>query len=42
MRREDDDCSQSGWHPLDKLLIANSPVEIPLDPLWKKLDELHS
>jgi len=42
MRRKAYDCSQGGWQPVDKLVIANSPVEIPLDPLWKKLDELHS
>lgn len=42
MRRKTYDCSQGGWQPVDKLLITNSPAEIPLDPLWKKLDELHS
>ena len=42
MRRKAYDCSQGGWQPVDKLLIADPPVEIPLDPLWKKLDELHS
>ena len=42
MRRKAYDCSQGGWQPTDRLLIANSPVDIPLDPLWKKLDELHS
>ncbi len=42
MRRKAFDCSQGGWQPVDKLLIANSPLEIPLDPLWKKLEELHS
>ncbi len=42
MRRKAYDCSQGGWQPVDKLLIANSLVDVPLDPLWKKLDELHS
>ena len=42
MRRKAYDCSQGGWQPVDKLQFANSSVEIPLDPLWKKLDELHS
>jgi Uma2 family endonuclease len=42
MRRKAFDCSQGGWQPTDKLTIPNTPVEIPLDPLWKKLDELHS
>lgn len=42
MRRKAYDCSQGGWQPADKLLITNPPVEIPLDPLWKKLNELHS
>jgi hypothetical protein len=42
MRRKAYDCSQGGWQPVDKLLITNPPVEVPLDPLWKKLDELHS
>ena len=42
MRRKAYDCSQGAWQTTDKLLIINSPVEIPLDPLWKKLDELHS
>jgi Uma2 family endonuclease len=42
MRRKAYDCSQGAWQPTDKLLIASSPVEIPLDPLWKKLNELHS
>jgi Uma2 family endonuclease len=36
------DCSQVAWQLVDKLLIPNSPVEVPLDPLWKALDELHS
>jgi len=34
--------ARGGWQPVDKLVIAKSAVEIPLDPLWKKLDELHS
>ena len=42
MRRKAFDCSQGGWQPVEKLSMANQPVEIPLDPLWKKLDELHS
>ena len=42
MRRKAYDCSQGGWQPVDKLVITNPPVEIPLDSLWKKLDELHS
>ena len=37
MRRKAFDCSQGGWQPVDKLVMANPPVEIPLDPLWKKL-----
>jgi len=42
MRRKAYNCSQGAWQPTDRLFIANSPVAIPLDPLWKKLDELHS
>ena len=42
MRRKAFDCSQGGWQPVEKLLITNPPVEIPLNPLWKKLEELHS
>jgi Uma2 family endonuclease len=42
MRRKAYDCSQVGWQAVDKLVIANSLIEIPLDPLWKKLEELHS
>jgi Uma2 family endonuclease len=42
MRRKAYDCSQGGWQPVEKLLIATSSVDIPLDPLWRKLDELHS
>ncbi len=42
MRRKAYDCSQVGWQPVDKLLIADPTVEIPLDQLWKKLDQLHS
>jgi len=42
MRHKAFDCSQGGWQPAEKLVIANSNVEIPLDPLWKKLEELHS
>ncbi len=42
MRRKAYDCSQGGWQPVEKFAIANSAVEIPLDPLWKKLVDLHS
>ena len=42
MRRKAFHCSRGGWQPVDKLVIPNSPIEIPLDPLWKKLVELHS
>jgi Uma2 family endonuclease len=42
MRRKAYNCSQSGWQPVDSLLITNPPLEIALDPLWKKLDALHS
>jgi len=42
MRHKAFDCSQGGWQPVSKLLIANSLVEVPLDPVWKKPDELHS
>jgi len=42
MRHKAPDCRQGGWQPADKLAVANSRVEIPLDPLWRKLDELHS
>ena len=42
MRHKAYDCSQGGWQPVDRLLIANTPFEIPLDALWKKLQELHS
>ncbi len=42
MRRKAYDCSRGAWQPVDKLVIANSQVELPLDPLWKKLEELHS
>ncbi len=42
MRHKAYDCSQGGWQPVDRLLITNSPFEIPLDALWKKLEELHS
>jgi hypothetical protein len=31
-----------GNRSVEKFAIANSTVEIPLDALWKKLDELHS
>jgi hypothetical protein len=42
MRRKTFDCSQNGWQPVDTLVMVNPPVEVPLDPLWKKLEELHS
>ena len=42
MRRKAYDCTQGGWQPVNKLRITNPPVEIPLDPLWKRLAELHS
>jgi Uma2 family endonuclease len=42
MRRKAFDCSQGGWQPVEKLQIANPPVEILLEPLWKKLATLHS
>ena len=41
MRRKAYDCSQDGWHPVERLLIAATAVDIPLDPLWKKLNALH-
>jgi len=42
MRRKAYDCSQGGWQPVEKFVIANTAVEIPLDPLWSKLEDLHS
>ena len=42
MRHKAYDCSQGGWQPVELFLIATHSVEIPLDPLWKKLDALHS
>jgi Uma2 family endonuclease len=42
MRRKAFDCSQGGWQPVETLGITSHAVEIPLGPLWKKLDELHS
>jgi Uma2 family endonuclease len=42
MRRKAFDSSQGGWQPVDTLGITNAALEIPLDPLWKKLEELHS
>jgi Uma2 family endonuclease len=42
MRHKAFDCSQGGWQPVDRFRFRNSSFEIPLDPLWKKLDELHS
>jgi Uma2 family endonuclease len=40
MRRKAFDCSQGGWQPVDGLRITSPAVEIPLDPLWTKLDGL--
>jgi len=42
MRRKAYDCSQGSWQSIDKLVIVNTPVEIPLASLWKKLEDLHS
>lgn len=42
MRHKAFDCSQGGWQPVEKLIIANSKVEIPMHSLWDKLDSLHS
>jgi Uma2 family endonuclease len=42
MRHKAFDCSQGGWAPVDALRITDPVVEIPLEPLWKRLDELHS
>jgi hypothetical protein len=42
MRRKAYDCSQGGWQPVDELRITDPAVEISLDPLWKKLEELYS
>ncbi len=42
VRRKAYDCSRGGWQPADRLLITNSAVDIPFDPLWKKLEDLHS
>ena len=42
IRRKAYDCTRGGWQPADRLLITDSPVDIPLAPLWKKLDDLHS
>ena len=42
MRHKAYDCNQGGWQPVDKLVITNPQVEIPLEPLWKKLDDLRS
>ena len=41
MRRKAYDCSQGGWQAVDRLIIPNTPVEIPFEPLWKKLNALH-
>ena len=40
MRRKAYDCSNGDWQPVEKFAITDRPVEIPLDPLWKKLEEL--
>jgi len=37
MRCKAFDCSQGGWQPVNELLIEESAIEVPLDPLWKKL-----
>ncbi len=42
MRHKAFDCSQGGWQPVGKLQFTDPAIEIPLDPLWKKLEELHS
>jgi len=42
MRHKAYDCSQGGWQPVETLRLANPAVEIPLEPLWMKLAELHS
>jgi Uma2 family endonuclease len=41
MHRKAYDCSQGGWQAVERLIIPNTPVEIPLEPLWKKLNALH-
>lgn len=42
MRRKAYDCTRGDWQPVEKFAIANPRVEIRLDRLWKKLEELHS
>jgi hypothetical protein len=42
MRRKAFDCSQGGWQPVEMLWLTSPAVEIPVDPLSKKLEELHS
>ncbi len=42
MRHKAFDCSLGGWQPVEKLQFADRAIEVPLDPLWKKLNELHS
>ena len=42
MRRKAYDCSQGAWQPVAQFAITNSAVEIPLDSLWKKLDQLNA
>lgn len=36
------DCSLEGWRPVDALVINSPAVTLVLDPLWKKLETLHS
>ncbi|MGB8888432.1 MAG: Uma2 family endonuclease [Candidatus Korobacteraceae bacterium] len=36
------DCSLEGWRPVDTCVITDPAVELPLEPLWKKLEALHS
>ena len=42
MRHKAFDCSQGGWLPVKQFAIVNPPIEIPLAPLWTKLEQLHS
>jgi Uma2 family endonuclease len=36
------DCSGEAWRPVNQFVIANPPMTVPLDDLWKKLEALHS
>ncbi|HKD83178.1 MAG TPA: Uma2 family endonuclease [Terriglobales bacterium] len=36
------DCSAGAWRPVDEFAITNPAVRVPLGPLWKKLEALHS